>query len=79
MFFIDKPFVSDFLIKTIRDNNYKIVSTKEARELILDNSLNWISEKSAIAVIEKDPNTHVYTNSENAIAWIIKNLNSSKL
>ena len=46
MILIDKPFVSDFLINTIRDHNYKIVSTKQARELILDESLNWISEES---------------------------------
>ena len=79
MFLIDKPFVSDFLINTIRDSNYKIVSTKEARELIFDDSLNWISEKSAIDIIEKDINTTIYTNSEKSIAWITKNLESTRL
>ena len=79
MILIDKPFVSDFLINTIRDHNYKIVSTKQARELILDESLNWISEESAIAEIEKDPKKLVYTNSENSISWIFKNLQSTKL
>ena len=79
MIFIDKPFVSDFLINTIRDNNYKIVATRQAKELILDDSLNWVSEKSAIDIIEKDTNTPVYTNSENSIAWISKNLKSTKL
>ncbi len=79
IFLIDKPFVSDFLIITIRDNNFKIVATVEAKELIKDDSLNWISEKKAISIIAKEPNTPVYTNSENSIAWIIKNLKSSKL
>ncbi len=79
MFLIDDPFVSDFLINTIRDGNYKIVATKEAKELILDESLNWISEKKAIDLLVKDPDTPIYTNSENSIAWIIKNLESSKL
>jgi len=79
MILIDKPFVSDFLINTIRDHNYKIVSTKQARELILDESLNWISEESAIAEIKKDPKKLVYTNSENSISWIFKNLQSTKL
>ncbi len=78
MFLIDKPYVSNFLIKTIRDSNHELVSTKEARELISDNSLNWISEAAAIRIIEKDPNTAIYLNSENAIAWIVKNLGSSK-
>jgi hypothetical protein len=31
MFLIDKPFVSDFLIETIKDNNYKIIATKVQR------------------------------------------------
>ncbi|MBU8892138.1 MAG: ATP-grasp domain-containing protein [Bacteroidales bacterium] len=79
MFLIDKPYVSDFLINTIRDNNYKIVSTKEAKELISDESLNWISEKDAINIIEKEPDTSIYLNSENAIAWILKNPESFKL
>lgn len=79
MILIDKPFVSDFLINTIRDHNFKVVSTKQARELILDDSLNWISEKSAIAEIEKDPKKLVYTNSENSISWIFENLQSTNL
>lgn len=77
MFLIDKPFVSDFIINTIRDNNYKVVSTKEARALISDESLNWISEEEAMLTIEKDPNTPIYTNSENALAWIAKHPGSS--
>lgn len=48
MFLIDKPYVSPFLIKTIRDNNYKIVATKTAKTLIGDDSLNWISEEKTI-------------------------------
>ncbi len=79
MFLIDLPFVSDFLIKTIRDNNYKVVATKEARELILDESLNWISENDAVRLINDNPNIPIYSNSENAIAWIVNNLDSSKL
>ena len=79
MILIDKPFVSDFLINTIKDHNYKIVSTKQAKELILDDSLNWISEKSAIAEIKKDPKNLVYTNSENSISWVFENLKSTKL
>ena len=79
MILIDKPFVSDFLINTIRENNYKIVSTKQAKELILDDTLNWISEKSAVTEIEKDPRNLVYTNSENSISWIFENLKTTKL
>ena len=78
MFLIDKPFVSDFLIKTIKDQNYPIVSTDEAKELILDSTLNWISEEATIRFIEENPNTSIYINSENAISWIVKNLGSKR-
>ncbi|TFH34648.1 MAG: ATP-grasp domain-containing protein [Bacteroidia bacterium] len=79
MFLIDKPYVSDFLIETIRVNNYKIVSTREAKELIPDNSLNWIGEEEAIRNIESDPHSAVYISSENSMTWIARNLSSSKL
>jgi len=74
MFLIDKPFVSDFLIKTIRDKQYKIIATPEAKQLISEGGLNWISEEEAIKIIRKNPDTRLYTNSENSIAWIVKNL-----
>lgn len=79
MFLIDKPFVSDFLIHTLKTNNYKLVATKEAKELISDESLNWISEEIAIHEIEKEPNATIYINSENAIAWISKNISTPKI
>ena len=79
MFLIDQPFASDFLINTIREYHFKIVATKEAKELITDDSLNWISENESILEIDKHPITSVYTNSENSIAWIIKNIKTSKL
>lgn len=79
MIIIDKPYASDFLIKTIKENNFQIISTVNAREMIVDNSLNWISEKEAINKLKEDPSTKIYTNSENSIAWIEKNLGFSEL
>jgi hypothetical protein len=48
MFLIDKPFV--LIIETIKDNNYKIIATKVAKELVKDDSLAWIAEEEAIAL-----------------------------
>ena len=79
MILIDKPYVSDFLIKTIKENNIEIIATPEARKLISDNSLNWITEEKAKSIYEKNPGTKIYTNSENSISWIERNLNSSNL
>ncbi len=79
LFLIDKPFVSDFLIKTIKENGYRVVSTAVSREMIQDDSLNWITEEVAAGIIEKDPYTPLYTNSENALTWIAGNTNGSEL
>ncbi len=79
MILIDKPFVSDFLVKTIKENNFPVIATTVAKSMISDDSLNWISEKEAIELFKKDPNTPLYSNSENAISWIEQNLSFSKL
>ena len=79
MFLIDKPFVSDFLIKTIKDNNYKIIATKVAKELVKDDSLAWIAEEEAIALLKNNPEISLYSNSENALAWIDQYYGESEL
>lgn len=79
MYLTDKPYVSDFLIKTIKENNYPIVALKSAKELIADNSLNWISEEKAIENIKNNPSQLLYSNSENALAWIEEHFRDSEL
>ena len=79
MILIDKPFVSEFLIKTIRENKFQIISTPESRNMISDKSLNWITEKEAISIIKKTTYYPIYINSENTISWIEKNFSSSNL
>ncbi|WP_456464054.1 ATP-grasp domain-containing protein [Lutibacter sp.] len=79
MILIDKPYVSDFLIETIKKNKFKIVATSEAKKMILDKSLNWISEKEAITLTKNNPDTPIYSNSENIISWVEQNLEFSKL
>lgn len=79
MYLLDKPFISDFLIKTIRDNNYKIIATKEAQELVDDNTLNWINEEDAISTIKNNSETSIYSNSENALTWIDQNIGENKI
>jgi hypothetical protein len=79
MILIDKPYVSDFLIKTIKEYKFQIIDTLNARKMISDESLNWISETDAKNAFEKNANIPVYTNSENTIAWIEENFNSSDL
>ena len=79
MILIDQPFASDFLIKTIKENNFQIVETSIAKEMIDDCSLNWISENEAIDIYKNRADFPIYTNSENTIGWIEKNLPFSEL
>lgn len=79
MFLIDYPYVSDFLINTIKKNAFPIVATKSAKELISDESLNWISEEKAIQLFKENPNQLIYSNSENIINWVENNLKFSEL
>lgn len=79
MILIDHPFISDFLINTIKDNNFQLIATKEAKSLISDDTLNWISEKDAKHKFLNNPNPIIYTNSENSLPWIFKNLKTTKL
>lgn len=79
MILIDNPYISDFLIKTIKENNFEIIATKEAKSLINDDSVNWISENDAKNKLLISPNPLVYTNSENSLTWIFNNLKETNL
>lgn len=79
MIVIDKPYVSDFLVKTIKENNFEIVATASARNMIADKTLNWITEEEAKISLKKNPETPIYTNSENTINWIQNHAVSSNL
>jgi len=79
MFFVDKPYVSDFFKKTVRDNKIPIVGTEAARQLEFYDNTTMISEASAIEMVRGRENPPIYTTSENAIGWIAKHLPFSDL
>lgn len=79
MLLIDKPFVSDFLINTIKKNNFPIISTEASKSMISNENLNWIPENEAIERYKNKSDLLLYSNSENVISWIEKNLSFSKL
>jgi hypothetical protein len=79
MILIDQPYISEFLLQTIKENNLKIVSTEVARTMVSDESLNWIPENEAAEFITNNSGYQLYTNSENSISWVEKNLAYTKL
>jgi hypothetical protein len=58
---------------------YKIIATKAAKELVKDDSLAWIAEEEAIALLKNNPEISLYSNSENALAWIDQYYGESEL
>jgi len=79
MFFIDKPYVSEFFKQTVKDFDIPIVATESAKQFNLSNETRIISEKDAIAKFNSHKNTRIYTLSENSIGWISKFLSHSDL
>jgi len=77
MILLDKPFASDFLLRTIREHHYPVIASKEARALVGENSLSWVDEQEASRILRNKPETTLYSNSENALAWVADHLDGS--
>ncbi len=76
MIILEKPYVSDFLIETIKKNNFKVLNNEVARNYLPEEYLTSTFE--TIKAYNND-NEPFYTNSENSINWIAKNLADSDL
>jgi hypothetical protein len=79
MFFADKPYVSDFFKKTVRDNEIPVVGTEIVESLELYSGTKIISEETAIEMARASNDLRIYTTSENAIGWIAQHLSFSDL
>lgn len=79
MFFIDKPYISDFFKETVRNHGIPVVDTEVSRTLGLYPGTKVVSEKEAINTFLEPGEQLIYTTSENALGWIIKNLSFSSL
>jgi len=79
LFFVDKPFVSNFFKKTVRDHAIPVVDTEISRSLGMYPGTKIISEAEAISAVKEVGEELIYTTSENALGWIIKNLAFSEL
>ena len=79
MFLIDGPYVSKYLKQTLVDLNIQVVKTKEAITYLKGYHINYIDEREAVSVLNRKPQTNVYTNSENTIGWLYSELPQSEL
>ena len=79
MILLDKPYVSDLLKETIRDNSIPVVKTAGVGEFGFANDAFLLDEETAIQQVKFLDNLLVYSTSENAISWITRNLSFTPL
>lgn len=71
MIILNKPFVSDFLIETIRKNNFSVLDNEVSRK--------YFSQERLTSTKDAKKEQIFYSNSENSIDWILENLSESEL
>ena len=79
MIILDKPYVSELLNQTIVRNQFPLINTESLSNFILSSKINFIEPKQAVETLLLQENPKVYSNSENAIDWVTKNLGTTKL
>lgn len=79
MIILDKPYISDFLLKTLEFKRIPVIHNTVVDELASGWNLNLVSEEQAVTNYCSNDNPLLYTNSENSISWIEKNLQHTSL
>lgn len=79
MFFIEKPYISDFFKKTLRDHGIPVVATAAAKKIGLLSGTRLIAEERAIAMLRDDDDLALYSTSENTLGWFARHLSGSEL
>lgn len=76
MILLDKPYVSQFLKDTITKYNYPAIDTGDVIE---NGEIALIGSEEIIQKFKNEPNSRLYTNSENSINWVSTHLAFTKL
>lgn len=76
MILLDKPYVSNFLKETIVKYDFPALDTGNITE---KGELSLIQPEEVIESFRNDPNSRLYTNSENSINWVVNHLGFTKL
>jgi len=79
MILLDKPYVSQLLLDTIREHSLPVVSTESARQFGVQGLPSAISEAAAVQRALAGPDPLVYTVSESSIGWIAAHLGDTVL
>ncbi len=79
MIILEKPYISDFLKETITNLSIPVLDNEIARNESFPGPVNLVSEQDFITKINAQKVPLLYTNSENSINWISRNLKATKL
>ena len=79
MILLDKPYISEFLLDTARKNNFPIIKTDNLEKLLTSDKLNLVHKSEVLDALKKNPQLLFYTNSENSIEWVERNLKETEL
>ena len=75
MYIIEKPFVSEYLIDTVINKDWVVLSNETIETCGLEeDALNLWSTEEATEYYLKQEFPLIYSNSELAVQWIIENL-----
>lgn len=80
MFIIEKPYVSEYMIDSIINHDWPVLDNETIEDSGLeDGALDLWSTEEATEYYLKQEFPLIYSNSENALAWIVENLPESNL
>lgn len=74
MIILENPYVSEYLIETIKKNKFSVLDNEISRQYFSDRELT--STADAIEILKEEP---LYSNSENSIDWVFENLKNSDI
>ncbi|UYP47175.1 hypothetical protein NEF87_003460 [Candidatus Lokiarchaeum ossiferum] len=74
MIILDKPFVSNFLENTLIEMQVPVLKNTAIQDMKLNSKINFMEESKFIEMLKKNPAQPLFSNSENSINWINKNL-----
>ena len=80
MIIIEKPYASEFLIDTVVQNDWRVLENNAIKEAeIEEGAFEMIPSETAKNYYLTQEYPLIYSNSENAISWVLQNLPESNL
>ena len=80
MFRLEQPYVSEFFVDTIVQNDFPVLNNDTIEESdIEDGAFSLINPSKAIEYYQKQEFPLIYSNSENALDWVLENIPLSNL